>query len=71
MNQDTTQMLNLQEYFLRAAEWGEQTGVDYKKDFLVYAYSQEESRCCSCESHEGKDMVLNGVFSPLSTKKNI
>lgn len=44
MNSDQTQMLNLQEYFLKATEWGEKTGSDYKKDFLVYGYSQEESR---------------------------
>ena len=45
VNQDKTRMLNLQEYFLRASEWGEnQRGNDYKKDYLVYWYSFEESR---------------------------
>ncbi len=29
---------------IQAAEWGESSGQDYKKDFLVYGYSQEESR---------------------------
>ncbi len=41
---DNTNMLNLQEYFLRAQEPGELGGFDYKKDFLTYSYSYEESR---------------------------
>ena len=41
---DQTQMLNLQEYFLKSNEWGENTVSEYKKDYLVYAYSYEENR---------------------------
>ena len=41
---DGTQMLNLQEYFLKSNEFGEALVNSYKKEYLVYAYSQEESR---------------------------
>lgn len=41
---DGSQMLNLQDYFLRSLEWGEAFAANYKKDYLVYAYSLEENR---------------------------
>ena len=41
---DGSQMLNLQEYFLKSETWGENQVADYKKDFLVYSYSYEENR---------------------------
>ena len=41
---DKSQMLNLQQYFLSSNEWGEAGGQDYKKDYLVYAYSMKEGR---------------------------
>ena len=41
---DGTQMLNLQQYFLKAEEFGESGRGSYKKDYLTYAYSHEESR---------------------------
>ena len=41
---DKSQMLNLQQYFLSSNEWGEAIGQDYKKDYLVYAYSLKEGR---------------------------
>lgn len=41
---DGTQMLNLQQYFLRPEEWGESSFTDYKKDYLVYSFSYAESR---------------------------
>jgi hypothetical protein len=41
---DQTQMLNLQEYFLQSKEWGESFARDFKKDYLVYAFSIEENR---------------------------
>ena len=41
---DKTQMINLQQYFLSSNEWGEIIGQDYKKDYLVYAYSKKEGR---------------------------
>jgi hypothetical protein len=37
-------MLNLQEYFLQSQEWGESFARDFKKDYLVYSFSQEENR---------------------------
>ena len=37
-------MLNLQEYFLKSNEFGEALVNSYKKEYLVYAHSQEESR---------------------------
>ena len=39
INADGTQMMNLQDYFLDSKEWGELAQADYKKDFLVYAFS--------------------------------
>ena len=41
---DRTQMLNLNPYFLASNEWGEAYGQNYKKDYLVYAYSDVEQR---------------------------
>jgi hypothetical protein len=32
-------MLNLQDFFLSSNEWGELEQADYKKDYLVYAFS--------------------------------
>ena len=32
-------MLNLQDFFLNSNEWGELEQADYKKDYLVYAFS--------------------------------
>ena len=37
-------MLNLQEYFHQSQEWGESFARDFKKDYLVYSFSQEENR---------------------------
>ena len=39
INADGSQMINLQDYFLDSREWGELAQADYKKDFLVYAFS--------------------------------
>ena len=36
---DLTPMLNLQDFFLNSNEWGELEQADYKKDYLVYAFS--------------------------------
>ena len=41
---DGSQMLNLQEYFLQSNEWGELEAADYKKDYLVYAFSLNNRR---------------------------
>ena len=37
-------MLNLQEYFLKSNEFGEAISNSFKKEYLVYGYSKEESR---------------------------
>jgi hypothetical protein len=37
-------MLNLQAYFLQSQEWGESFARDFKKDYLVYSFSQDENR---------------------------
>ena len=44
INADGTQMMNLQDYFLDSKEWGELAQADYKKDFLVYAFSLKMRR---------------------------
>ncbi|CAB4066316.1 unnamed protein product [Lepeophtheirus salmonis] len=38
---DLTQMKNLQDYFIDSAEWGETSGNNYNKDYLVYEYSEK------------------------------
>lgn len=44
MNADGTQMMNLGPYFLDSKEWGELAQADYKKDYLVYAFSLKMRR---------------------------
>jgi len=44
MNADGSQMQNLQDWFLDSKEWGELYQADYKKDYLVYAFSLKHRR---------------------------